>query len=468
MPSLHNLRAQTHGKRSLLDSDYVLILFWIANAAVSIVVKQSSTLAAIHAVCICGVGIYLAIAGRRSEHIACALAFVVGSEVLWRMSKASVMYEVAKYCVALCSLIGFLRMRRQHVPTAALGYMLLLLPAAVIPLVYLQDTTRLRKQLSFNLSGPLAITCAMCFFANLSLTRRATWRMVLLMVTPIIGTAAVTVFTTYSVPSDELVFNTESNLFTSGGFGPNQVSTTLGLGAVLLLLYLADPGLTLRRRAIVSVGLLLCTVQSAMTFSRSGIYAALGAFVPAAYFLLADRRTRARVSFIVLGGAIGAFTIAIPYMQEFTGGAISDRFSETHLSGREQLASGDMQAFRQKPVYGVGIGMSPYSHWGGALSHNEFSRVLAEHGLLGIIALFGIAAYGTHRVMLATGPLEKAFVSAMFAWCFLFMMSNGFRIAAPALTLGMGCMGLQLDTGVERTYRSRRPATGGELQHVRV
>ena len=69
----------------------------------------------------------------------------------------------------------------------------------------------------------------------------------------------------------------------------------LGLSTALLLLYLVSERMSILRQVIVLIGFLLVGGKSAMTFSRSGLYAAAASIAPALFFLALDSRTRARV-----------------------------------------------------------------------------------------------------------------------------------------------------------------------------
>jgi hypothetical protein len=448
--------AKNKAESFLIDSDWGLALVWAANAILSILIKTSATAATAHAVLITLFALWVTIAGRRSEYVAYVCAFIVGSEVLWRMSHASVFYEISKYSVALCCMVAVARMKRKHIPIPALTYILLLAPAALITVVIYGFVPRLPKQLSFNLSGPLALAAAMCFFSNVRLSQKQLWRVMILLVTPIIGIGAITVFATHTAAEEDLVFSTESNRVTSGGFGPNQVSSALGLGAALLLLYLAQQDMSMRRKLIISGGLLLCIVQSALTFSRSGLYAAFGACGIALVFLLRDPRIRSRLAYLgVIGGIVGVFGI-FPYLVMFTDGAITKRFSSTKLTGREEIVMTDIEIFKQQPVYGIGVGNSSWYHYKGLASHNEMSRLLAEHGLFGIAAILTLFGYGLHRLMLARSPIERAFIAVMFGWPILFMLVNGFRVAAPAFILGLGCMTFREPDAIRQMQMPRR------------
>lgn len=424
---------------SVFDHDSKMAVFWIANAIIAILVRQSALLATGHAALVSLITLYIAITSRRSEYLAYALAFVVGSEVLWRMSKASVFYEISKHSTTVFCLIGLARLKVKRIPLAAIIYFVVLVPGAVTTIMMMPWGFRLYKMLAFNLSGPLAMAMAICFFSNIKLTPPQVWRVLIILITAILGIAAVSVFWVQTATEEELSFNTESNKTAAGGFGPNQVSATLGLGAGLSLLLLAQR-MTGRRRLLLSGALLVCIMQSALTFSRSGLYAAAGSFCMALIFLLRRREFRARLAYLGAAGAAVAIFVVIPYLVAFTGGAIAKRFSDKTMTGREDIILTDVRIWKQNPIYGVGVGVSGWYHHNGLTAHNEFSRLVAEHGAFGLIAIITLLGVGLQRLLVARTPLEKAFVAVAFTWPMLFMMVNGFRIAAPAFVLGLGCV----------------------------
>ncbi len=67
------------------------------------------------------------------------------------------------------------------------------------------------------------------------------------------------------------------------------------------------------------------------------------------------------------------------------------RDKATLTTGRAQLANIELEAFLQNPVLGVGVGkgkeLRAEEGLEGTASHNEISRLLAEHGSFGILAL---------------------------------------------------------------------------------
>ncbi len=421
------------------DDTVALTLVWSAHLILGIAMSHSGPIANLHAFVTLFIALIVGLTARQPVSVAYMAAYLVGSEVLWRITHASVFYETGKYGIAACFLLALMRVKKVKISMGAWIYFGLLIPAIFVTIASTHASLRLmRMTLSFHMSGPLALMTSMWFFANVKLTRAEIWRVTLYLVTPILAVVALTVFATQTAA--DLEFTTESNFITSGGFGPNQVSAVLGLAATLLLLYQAQERMHLLRRAIFMAALCACIIQSALTFSRGGIYAATGTFVVSIIFLAADPWARARV--VVLVAIVGALAVlfVIPYLMILTKGKIGDRFGDSGLTNRGSIMMQDVEVWKKKPFYGAGVGLSMAYHAGGAAPHNEFTRLIADHGTLGFLALLTLIGQGLHSFLKAKGVQDRAFTTAMMMWPLLFLSANGFRIAAPAFIFGLGYM----------------------------
>jgi hypothetical protein len=73
----------------------------------------------------------------------------------------------------------------------------------------------------------------------------------------------------------------------------------------------------------------------------------------------------------------------------------------------------------------------------GLTAHTEQTRLLAEHGAFGIIALITVLAMAATRFLQTSSLMMRAFVSSMLFWVLLYMAANGMRIAAPSFVFGL-------------------------------
>jgi O-antigen ligase len=396
------------------------------------------TIGLLHATACVGIGIVIAV--RRPLHeVAYVVAYIAGSEVLWRMTRAGVFWEFGKYAVSAVLLVALVRARGKRNRALAIGYFGLLVPSAVLTILAL-DFNIARQQVSFNLSGPLCLMLSILFFSNLRLTADQLRHTFFSLIAPVLGIAGIAYFST--IAAVDLEFNGQSNSVTSGGFGPNQVSAMLGLALLFLIMTLFDRREVWRIKWPLLVLAILVATQTALTFSRGGLALAFSsAFVMALYLM---RQRRARITLLVVGTllfAVGKYVI-VPRLDSFTEGKFSQRYVSTKTSNRALLAGYDIDIFVDNPVLGVGPGVASgmrgeLGHFGAA--HTEFTRMLAEHGILGVASVFLLFVLAVRTIANARTLHARALVSAMLVWFALFLLVNAMRLAAPAFLFGLAC-----------------------------
>ena len=420
-----------------LHSDWTrLALLWAAHAGLAILMKQVQVIANLHALLTVIAALGVAMFARSAERAAYGCAYIVGAEVLWRMCKANIVWEYGKYSLCAVLLIGLFRLRHLVPHKYATLYILLLVPGA-ISAFFVLGPENWRKQASFNLSGPFTLFLAVTFFHNVSFDLAKIRNVMLACITPVIGVAALTAFTTYT--TKDIQFSLNSNFRTSGGFGANQVSAILGLGALLAVLYLLSSPGGKKLKILLGVIAVFLVVQCAMTFSRGGLYGAVGAALPALYFLSRHPRYRSKIM-IAIGSLLFCGLIIFPILNKFTNGFLLARFEQTTTTGRSELMETDFQLWKKNPVFGVGVGVSNQDHFNGTASHTEPTRLIAEHGLFGLAAMVMMLLIFLDSFSRTHGIQEKALVSALFLWSFLFMLTAGMRLAAPAFAIGLSCI----------------------------
>ena len=108
---------------------------------------------------------------------------------------------------------------------------------------------------------------------------------------------------------------------------------------------------------MVTLLLLLLVRQCILTFSRGGLYMALGAAAAGAFFLVQDPKQRTKL--FVGGGLLALIFMAaiLPRIEAMTRGAVSERFSSVDTSGRMLLIEADLDTFFHNPVMGIGPGL---------------------------------------------------------------------------------------------------------------
>lgn len=417
----------------------VTIAFFACHAPLAILMRDFSWIATLHALACVVVGLFIALTARRIQALSPMLAYIAGSEVLWRMNHADVPWEIGKYAGILLMLVALMRIRVRRNRGLAIAYFALLLPSCILTLATL-DLDRARQEISFYLSGPCALMMAVLFFSNIRLTALDLRKTFLSLIGPVFGIAALAFRSTMT--HADLDFVNGANYVTSAGFGPNQVAAMLGLGLMFALLVVIDRKLPWRVRAPLFVMAIALAAQTALTFARGGLVLAF-AGIFAALFYLVRGTPRARVTIILVASLsfVAGKYIVEPRLEHFTGGELTHRFTSTKTDGRDVFVASELEFFEEHPILGVGPGVgaalrAERDMFRGA-SHTEYSRMLAEHGILGLLSLVCLITLGVRAVRRAHEPQARGYAAAMVVWVALFLLVYSTRLFAPSLLAGL-------------------------------
>jgi O-antigen ligase len=414
------------------------VLLAIAHIPLGILLYRSSALAFLYPAAVFLLGLYHAFRqDKKMEKVALFCAYLTGAEVLWRMAGSSIFWEFGKYSVAGIMIIALVRRRCWKFPTFPMLYFALLIPACFFTVLN-NSPADAKDKISFNLSGPFLLFICCWFFSHLKFNWIQVKRLLVIITVPLISVGVSTLF--YTVTAVDIQFGTESNFATSGGFGPNQVSSMLGLGVFLCLsAYLLFKN-TFKDTIYFVILALFFAAQSVLTFSRGGMYNAVSALSCVILFQLGNLKQGAKRLFLLLGFGVIFLLIVFPYLNDFTGGALQLRFEDTDSTGRVEIVDADLHIFSENPFMGVGVGEAKLLreiYFGKPVgAHTEFSRILSEHGMLGIIALFFLGIGFIQSLALQKVKLARALAIGALVWSCFFMMNAGMRLAAPSFLCG--------------------------------
>lgn len=412
------------------------LVFALAHAPLGLWIQTQSIAVWVHGVFVLGCGIWWALNPRRPERVAYIAAYVTGSEVLWRMVTDALPWETAKFGLVLLCTVGLLSrfgLTSLIAPTLCFS---LLLPSVSIT-VNEADPAALRGMLSFNLSGPFSLVMVAAFFSRLTMSPPRVSRLFFVLLGPLIAIGAIVVFNI--VTAERIQFSYESNTQTSGGFGPNQVSLALGLGALAAFWCQLERGIRPSIRFVLFLLVLWLGAQTALTFSRGGMLGAIFSATVALLFLALDRDVRRKLVMTLPLVVVLAQFVIWPALVDFTGGNLAVRYNEKGLSRRDELGMEDVNLWLEHPLLGVGPGLSQRYHLDGLVAHTEFTRVLAEHGSLGVIAMALMLLLGVRNIWRAPSPREKALVALAITWSVLYMLNSAMRTVAPSFMYGLSC-----------------------------
>ncbi len=434
------LNGQQRRTKSKTSRDFmILMLLTLVHLPLGVALYSTGSAGILHPLLAFGLGMYAALRKKVNlGHVTFIVAYIIGAEVLWRMAGVPAPWEFGKYAAAAIMLTAIFRCRRFDVPKLPFLYFALLIPGCIMVIVQM-DMSRAFNELSFNISGPFVLLVSCWFFYKCRLSPSRFRRLLFAFILPLLSVALSALF--YTVTAENLTFDGESNFTTSGGFGPNQVSAMLGLGV-----FVSVAGLLLFKKwsaysLYFGVAALVFSGLCVMTFSRGGMYNAIGGIIIMLLFGLRDFSAGLRriAPALVLGVMFMLFIY--PMLDDFTGGALQERFEDTGTTQRAEIATADFDIFMENPVFGIGVGASylerqRFLHK--AMSHTEFSRLVSEHGSFGLAAILAMIAMLLGNLTRPNSTPGRSFIAGMMAWSCFFMMNSGMRLAAPSFIWGLG------------------------------
>ncbi len=437
--SLNSIRA---AQNKMSREFKTILLLTLLHIPLGVLFYSSSLLGVISSLIAFFLGLSWALSKRQTlENVAWVVAYIVGVEVLWRMAEVPVFWEFGKYASVVIMVTALIKRGFYKIPALPLIYFILLLPSTILTFAY-NDFDSAREKISFDLSGPLCLFVCCWFFSYVKLNQFQLKRLFLILIAPILTIGCATLF--FTVTTEEIVFNTESNKTTSGGFGPNQVSSMLGLGVFILITCFIIFKNDAKYRIYFGMAIVFLAAQSMMTFSRGGMYNAAGAVLIVGLFQFQNigKALKGIVPIAALGLLFLLFVF--PLLDNFTGGKLQERFEDTEGTNRAEIVGADFQIFLENPFLGVGVG-NAYGYRAQYLdfsvtSHTEFSRLISEHGLFGVVSLLLFFLMTLINLKKQNSSLGRALVGGTITWCVLFMMNAGMRIAAPSFIFGLSFM----------------------------
>ncbi|MFT5963695.1 MAG: hypothetical protein ACI9L6_000408 [Flavobacterium sp.] len=434
------------------ESSYLYLVFF--HVFIGVVIYAVPFTAKLYGYSIFILGCYFVIKNQnRNNEALMAAAYITGSEVLLRMTGGNISYEFSKYGVVIFVFIGmyFSGFSKKAIPFWV--FLLLLVPGVVISTFVLDFDTNIRSTIAFNISGPVCLAIASLYTYRRKIALEQVNNILLSIGLPIIS--CVVYLSLYTPNIRDIVTGTGSNYAASGGFGPNQVATFLGLG---MFIFFSRIILESKSKFLVMLNLIIIfniSYRGMLTFSRGGMITGFLMIVLLLLFLYFKTNYRGKVK---LNYIVVIITMSLAFIWGYTSfqtsGLINKRYQNqdaagrvkaSQFTGREDVAKSEINMFLENPIFGVGVakGVEIRESKTGVfvVSHDEMTRMLAEHGTLGIFGL--LVLFFTPLVLY----LENSF--NMFLLCFVvfwFLTINhaAMRTAVPAFVYSLSLLNVQL------------------------
>jgi hypothetical protein len=385
---------------------------------------------------------------NRNNEALMAAAYISGAEVFFRMTDGMVFYETGKYSVILFMAIGMFFKGTSSKTVPFWTYLLFLFPGVLVASISGSYEIEFRKLIAFNLSGPVTVgvTALYCYYKKIK--RKDFERVIVMLLMPLL--AQMFYLYLYTPTLKEGLISLSGNYAATGGYGPNQISTVLGMGAFLLVTRL----FTIKNKFVNFLDIILLGMmgyRAVITFSRGGVFTAIIcmiAFIILFYYKQNSREMgRANSKIFMLFTAL----VLIWFYSSFkTFGLIENRYSNRNAAGelkrdittgRVELVETELHAFYYNPLIGIGVGRGrEYREENLGIeinTHNEISRMLSEHGMLGVFALLILIFV---PIVFWTKFKNNYYFLAFMAFWFLTINHSAMRIALPAFVYGLALL----------------------------
>lgn len=434
----------------MMKSKFNYLYLIIAHIILAGLIYVFPFLSKIYSILIFLFGILVVIKTQNNNNQALVIsAYAVGVEVFLRMTDGAHFNEYGKYSIMVFLFLGILFKGFSRGAFIYVFFILLLIPGVILSTTELSLGTDIRKAIAFNISGPvcLGVSAIYCYKREITFDR---FKSVLeALGYPLVAMLAYLYLYTPSVK--DVVTSTQSNFETSGGFGPNQVSTVLGLAFfVFFAQFMLNSSSKLVQLAN-GFFVVLFAYRGLVTFSRGGVFTGLAMIVLLLLIAYLQFNAKAKVKIILL--MVGSFFVALSiwaYSSIQTSGLIDKRYAnedvrgkkkESQLTGREKLIETELNMFMNSPLLGIGVGKNKeYREQETgieAASHNEITRMMAEHGSLGILGLLILLIT---PIILYFNNRQNLFAFSFLAFWILTINHAAMRIAAPAFVYALSIL----------------------------
>jgi len=436
-----------HPVRDLINNPQSLaVIFCLLHIPLGLVLRGSPQAATIHAYISFAIGVWVAASKMPIHRTVYVLAYIAGSETMWRVIGAQIFWEFGKYATIPIIMIALFRNRYTRVPLGPLYYFILLIPSTLLAI--LDQGAKAFGQISFNMSGPLAILACCWLFSYIKLSKDQFEKMLLGFIAPAISMAVVALV--HLLQTANIVWTYEANGAASGGLGPDQVSSLFGLAVLATFLLVVSANTAKSVKILLVITGLWLVVQAFLTFGRGGVFTMVLVLVVLLFHLLRTRKQRTRALIALIWAIIAYLLVIGPALNDLTNGAFEHRFTDLGSTQRDKIAEADLDLFLQNPITGVGTGLSSNLRTDilgfYVAPHTEYTRLLAEHGIMGGAAMLIMVAISFRNYRKTKGKITRAVVGAFLAWAFLFMAHSAIRVVSVPLLIGFSFADLSLDS----------------------
>lgn len=428
----------------MTDKNYIKLI--LGHIAIGVLIFLIPILSKVYAGLIIVAGLYFVISSKNKNNEALFVAaYIVGSEAFLRTAHGNPFHEFGKYFVIFFIGLGVLFDSIPKKTNPYWVYLLLLIPGIIAAIEHLK--TEIRTNILFNISGPICLGICSLYMYKRKITFNEMNTVLLCIGLPVITSV---VHLLLKCPLLDLpILATESNYILSGGYAPNQTATILGLGMFVFASRLFLVPSSRKIMALNTIIFVYIYYRALLTFSRGGTMTGIIIIMILFCGLLLQRNYYENLkvkigSFLVLLLAVFWLTsiqskdqLWYRYTDKNPNGAQKSEDTD----GRQAIAMKEMSLFEKNPILGVGVGEGKEirkTESGRIInSHSEITRMLAEHGILGMLSLLILII--TPFVLFLKNK-QNIFLLCFFVFWLLTINHSAMRVAAPAFIYALALL----------------------------
>jgi hypothetical protein len=382
------------------------------------------------------------------------VAYLLGFELVARMAKTYpwVPFETGKYFLLGAGVFLYIGSKTRAYWKGLLMFAILL-PAAFIDLSDMTDFSHI----VFNLFGPLGMALGIGVLYNKQITENEFNQLLKAIWLPILASSSYLFIKTPDLDTIEFTLHAQST--TTAGHATNQVSTILGLGVFLSAYSWLNRLNFSGFRQTDALVTMLMTFQGLISFSRGGIIVGILAIIM--YISITSftgfeskkgKRSRYFLNIVLVTfGLLFTFRVTdkitdgkllLRFQGESEGTLIGSKEKDlAHITtGRTVILLQDIDLWLDHPIFGVGVGASMYLRGGGEevlASHLEPSRLLAEHGLFGLLFIFFLIQTGANVWVKNKNNRYRAILATLYFIGFATTLHAGMRTFVTPLLISL-------------------------------
>lgn len=382
------------------------------------------------------------------------VVYLSSLEAICRYSNTTpfVPYEIGKYSICILLIIGIIKGSKQNLKSGFL-ILILFIPGIFLGLNKINNPSNF-SDLVFNVLGSINIVLIITFFYKTIISKNEFIGLLRLFLYPSVSALFFVIFKSEAISSIE--FDLGANFDAVADLSSNQVSTIFG-GSILVLLIMTFQKWEFTKYKLVNLLILLLFIFRAFfSFSRGGIVVATISFL--IYLFLKNKSKKYSLNknssrkIIVVILIITSFFVAnnvtngrllLRFQGETTGTLSGNRdvSLSTITTGRNLIFMEDLDVFNEHTFFGVGVGQSKKYRLitKKQSAHIELSRLLSEHGLLGLIIFLWIILVGFIILKNKNLPLRNILLSLYF-YSLLTSFHNATRTSLSFVFFGISVL----------------------------